>query len=246
VAERSASGDRVLIESNFDAYALLYYLEEAGAKAPVLTTELERREDPADFAGYLRDSLDETAGVWIIKQDFPYYDLRSELYPLGWVATASLVWQPNPNWHVELWRLDRPPSDDSRMVFDGSLRLERAAVSPGNDWVTVNLLWSPLEKPARNYTVSAFLLDQSGRLVSQHDSYPFENRSPTLDWQAGGLYYDGHVLSTEKLPPGQYQVGLKVYYFTDPNFTQLQIAPASDCSANPACEYIIVATVDLP
>jgi hypothetical protein len=106
----------------------------------------------------------------------------------------------------------------------------------------VNLLWQPAQAPGRDYTVSTFLLDAGGVLVSQQDGYPFENRSPTHDWEAGGLYFDGHTLPTGALLPGDYRVGVKVYFFTD-DFQTLTIALASDCSANPACEFIIIDSV---
>lgn len=247
VAEHTTADEMALIESNFDAYAQFYYFNQHGTA--YLPTELRRHEHAADFQTWLGQKLADTDGLWVVQHNVPYRDIRPELTQLGYIQTTSLAWQPNPNWSVELWRFDRPPITAPRATFDENLQLARATASSFENGVTINLLWSPIEKPAYSYTISVFLLNEGGGLACaagcQLDSYPFENRANTLDWNPGGYYFDGHVLRPQNLPPGRYQVGVKVYYFTDTDFTQLQIAPASDCSANPACEYIIVNTLEI-
>ncbi len=247
VAEHTTDDEIALIESNFDAYAQFYYFDQHGTA--YLPTELRRHEHEADFQAWLGQELADTEGVWVVQHNAPYRDIRPELAQLGYLQTAVLTWDPNPNWSVELWRFDRLPQTEPRAVFDENLQLTRATASTFEDGVTINLLWSPITKPERNYTTSVFLLNEGGQRACEmgcgHDSYPFENRAPTLNWNPGGYYFDGHVLHPENLPPGRYRVGVKVYTFTDTNFTQLQIAPASDCSANPACEYIIIDTVEI-
>ncbi len=142
---------------------------------------------------------------------------------------------------VQLWRFDRAPSGgDPLATFDDVLRLMRADVIRREDGVTVNLLWSPAQVPDHDYTVSAFVLDANGFLVAQHDSYPLENRAPTSGWQADRLYFDSHAIPVENLAPGAYRVAVKVYRFTDASFQIIEIAPASDCTADPACEFVII------
>jgi hypothetical protein len=36
---------------------------------------------------------------------------------------------------------------------------------------------------------------------------------------------------------------VKVYSFTDASFQNIEIAPASDCSGDPNCEFVIIGNV---
>jgi hypothetical protein len=82
--------------------------------------------------------------------------------------------------------------------------------------VRTNLLWQALQHPALGYSVSAFVLNSSGQLVTQHDAPPFEGRSPTDQWQPGDARFDSHrLVLPSDLAPGQYQIGLKVYWYGD-------------------------------
>ncbi len=246
----TTSADLILFELDTDEFAVGYYLDHSGADLRHVSTETKREIDPLHFGAYLDQLLADETGVWVAKLDWPYYDIRGDLAARGFVPTAAPVtWPSYVGRPIEAWRYDRPPQGEPRTTFDGVLQLFRPRVDAHADQITVNLLWSPNAKPAWNYTVSVFLLNMGGGLACsegcQHDSYPLENRSPTQNWEAGGLYFDSHTLNTPDLPAGQYQVGVKVYYFTDADFTQLTIAPASDCSANAACEFILLEPVEI-
>lgn len=247
--DHTTRDELILFELDTDEFAVGYYLENSAAGVRYVSTETEREANPTKFGAYLDEVLADETGVWVAKLDWPYYDIRADLAARGFVSTAApLTWPSYVGRPIETWRYDRPPQDDSRTVFGEVMQLFRPSVTSYDDHVTVNFLWSPTEKPEWNYTVSVFLLNEGGGLACstcQHDSYPFEYRSPTLNWEAGGFYFDSHVLNTENLAAGRYQVGVKVYFFTDTNFTQLEIAPASDCSANEACEYIILESIEI-
>lgn len=249
LAVHSTHDDVILFELDTDEFAVGYYLDHSGAELRHVSAETEREVDPDKFGVYLDQLLADETGVWVAKLDWPYYDIRGDLTARGFVATAAPVtWPATVGRPVEAWRYDRPPQGEPRATFDSVLQLFRPVIDVHADEITVNMLWSPNAKPAWNYTVSVFLLNMGGGLACsngcQHDSYPFENRTPTLNWEAGGLYFDSHTLNISNLPIGQYQVGVKVYYFTDTNFTQLTIAPASDCSANAACEFILLDSIE--
>lgn len=250
LTNHSTQADLILFELDTDEFALGYYLDHSGADVRHVSTETKREADPTHFGAYLDKLLADETGVWVAKLDWPFYDIRSDLTMRGFVPTAApIIWPATVGRPIEAWRFDRLPQGEARATFDSMLQLFRPVVDVHADQIMVNMLWSPLEKPTLNYTVSVFLLNASGQLAClkdcNHDSYPFEYRSPTPNWEAGGLYFDSHTLNTTNLPLGRYQVGVKVYYFTDTNFTQLQIAPTSDCSANPACEYIIIDTLEI-
>ncbi|NDJ86778.1 MAG: hypothetical protein GYB66_12900, partial [Chloroflexi bacterium] len=101
------------------------------------------------------------------------------------------------------------------------------------------LLWTPTVPPTENYTVSTFLLNETGLLVAQSDNYPLQGHSPTIAWQTDRYYYDSHYLGALGLPPGDYQVGLKLY-LNSPSGNLVVQGPQS-CA--PACEYILLSTI---
>ncbi|KAB2860590.1 MAG: hypothetical protein F9K46_09715 [Anaerolineae bacterium] len=250
LARHSTRDDLILFELDTDEFAVGYYLDHSGAELRHVSTETKREVVPATFGAFLDQLLADETGIWVAKLDWPYYDIRGDLVARGFVSTAAPVtWPSYVGRPIEAWRYDRPPQGEPRSTFDGVLQLFRPVIDVHADQITVNLLWSPIEKLERNYTISVFLLNASGQIACpkdcNHDSYPFENRAPTLNWETGSLYFDSHTLDISNLPIGQYQVGVKVYYFTDTNFTQLTIAPASDCSANAACEFILLDSIEI-
>jgi hypothetical protein len=251
LAQHNTRDDVLLIELNYrerkelEELTLRFYLDRANPQVRAISTEKSRSKAPADFPAYLDAQLSGEGGLWVVKLGWSFYDLRADLFARGFVETAPTVHQW-PNFGalpIEVWRLDRPPADEPLNIFGDTLQLMRASVQTGRDWVTVNLLWSPTNTPERNYTVSAFLLDESGRLVSQHDAYPMDGRSPTLTWEANGLYFDSHVLALDNLPPGPYQVGIQVYTFTDESFQTIEQMPVADCSTD--CQHLILDTVHI-
>jgi hypothetical protein len=86
---------------------------------------------------------------------------------------------------------------------------------------------------------------ENGTLVSQHDSYPMDGDSPTLDWETNRQYFDSHVLPLGNVPPGSYQVGLQVYTFTDESFQTIEQMLPADCGTLAACRFIILDTVQV-
>jgi hypothetical protein len=145
---------------------------------------------------------------------------------------------------ILLWRMDRIPQDAPRTVFADTLELFSAETKLTGDGAVVDLLWSASNTPDQDYTVSAFLMGADGTFVN-HDSIPMNGLSPTTGWQADQYYFDSHLIPTDNLPAGDYRVGVQVYYFTDSSFTQIETVESADCSDDPNCRFIIVATVHI-
>lgn len=232
--------ERTLIETRFDAYALMYYLDRAGG-ARYLTTELDRIDAPETFADDLRADLDDVNGLWVMSFS-PGADLRPLLADLGYINTGNLSWPTELAQPVDLWRFDRAVGEGAA-AFGQRLEIAAYAVAAKADHVTVNLLWRPLIDLDRHYTVSVFLLDADGLPAAQHDSYPFDGRDPTLGWPTNTLHYDGHVLDARALLPGDYALGVKIYTFLDDAFTQIEVIPVDGCDAN--CDFTILETVTI-
>ncbi|HEX3049135.1 MAG TPA: glycosyltransferase family 39 protein [Aggregatilineaceae bacterium] len=248
LAAHSGPDDLILLELNnrelmdWEENVLAYYLDHEPEHLRYLPTEGARVDDPAGFGAYLERNLQDEPSVWIVKLGWPYYDLRADVQRLGFDESAPVAaWEPFTGLPIEVYRFDRPPSGEPVAAFGDVMRLADASMTSRDQQVTVNLVWWPADVPTWNYTVSTFALNESGALVKQHDSYPMNNQSPTLNWQADQVYYDSHVLGD--LPPGQYQVGIKVYYFTDPGFQQLEIVPVAGCEQN--CDYWLLGTVEI-
>ncbi len=261
VAQHSTAADVVLLEMNNGEFKNLqevtftYYLDQASdGRVRTIPTEGPRVADPAGFAAYLDAQVSGETHVWVVKLGWPYYDLRAALAERGFTETAPVTaWHPFTGLPVKVWRFDRLPDGAAPAVaFGAVMRMEAPEIAAYREWVTVNLLWSPQVTPDRDYTVSVFLLDASGALVTQHDSYPMENRSPTVEWTVPGLYFDSHTLDTSALPAGTYQVGVKVYAFTDPSFSAVQIEspdrcaiddPAGSATDADACQFVTLGSV---
>ena len=111
---------------------------------------------------------------------------------------------------LNVYRYDRI-GDEEVATYTSGMVLKQVEIEA--DIGRVDLWWTAAEQPTLDYTVSVFLLDASGALVAQHDSFPFENRRPTTGWAAGEVVYDPHPLPA--VPPGEYQVGVQVYTYFD-------------------------------
>jgi hypothetical protein len=77
--------------------------------------------------------------------------------------------------------------------------------------IGVTLTWRALA-PVGSYTVFVHLLDDTGRLRSQHDSPPMNGRYPTQNWLAHQIIEDHIDLPlTPDLPPGEYRIVVGMY-----------------------------------
>ena len=245
MTQRSSDGDVILLENDTDEFALVYYIEQTGTGIDVAHTEAERLLRTDTYLDYLDAALEGKNGLWVSRLGWPALgDIRLELETRGWVQSApELDYGMYNDRPILVWRMDRAADGPPRATFDEVLRLLRAEAVQREDGVRVNLLWSPSETPAQEYTVSAFVL---GPAFANHDSRPLDGRSPTSGWEPDGLYFDSLHVSTAGLPLGEYVVGVQVYSFADTDFSQIVNAPVDDCGADPDCRFIVIDTLTLP
>ncbi|MFW5691542.1 MAG: glycosyltransferase family 39 protein [Chloroflexota bacterium] len=259
ISLHSDTTDKVLLENDTDEHTLAYYLDQTGTGIDYAYSEHTRDYTPEAFPAYLDAALDGANGVWVARLGWPGEpggDIRPDLAARGFVQTA-------PEWDygmyndrpVLLWRLDRVPAPDAAPVvtYGENLRLLRAeavahqtdarGASAHADVLTVNLLWSPLREPEQEYTVSVLLFGPQG--ITNQDSRPLNGASPTSTWAAEGLYFDSHAIPIDNLPPGTYRVGVQVYYFTTPDFSETANLLADDCTDDDACRFVIVDEVTI-
>jgi hypothetical protein len=98
--------------------------------------------------------------------------------------------------------------------YDGPAELDEpgSALLGSNATVTLTLYWEALQAPQGDYKVFVHLLDETGTLVAQDDTFPRDGRYPTWAWQPGDLVPDPHELTLpEARPPGPYHCLVGMY-----------------------------------
>lgn len=114
-------------------------------------------------------------------------------------TTASLV----PSHHL------RADSNDGISLWGDDVH-----VGGDSTDLQVSLYWLARSRPSRDYTVFVQLLDNSGKVVAQSDSYPLAGHFPTSQLQPGDVLRDTHDLTipsdsatgNDKLIVGMYRL----------------------------------------
>lgn len=218
VADHTAPNELILLELGTDDYALAYYLDQSPYELNYVYTETERKtlNDPAQFQNYLDKALAGYDAVWIPKFDWPFYDIRGDLAQRGFVETSTpIFWEFYVDGRpIQLWRMERPPAAPLATFYQDDqdrLQIYRVNTFMRDNTLNINALWYSVEKPNQLYTISTFLLDETGfplfdgkgNLLVQYDGYPtFET-----------LYYDDetNLLGRPALdyPPRHYQFSIE-------------------------------------
>lgn len=194
-------------------------------------------EDGTTYAGGLPALLREHPTVWFMhwSSDRSGFDA---LASTGHIQTAVMTedWLGND---LNVYRFDQvPPEIGAITTYESGMILRDAAIHP--DALRVDLWWSVASVLDENYTVSAFLLAEDGRLVAQLDSYPFDNQRPTSTWEANAVIYDPRPLELieglDELAPGTYAVGVKVYRWTPEGIIDILTLDGE--------EYVIIGSIE--
>lgn len=245
------ASDVILLENDTDEHALDYYIARTDRPVQAYHTDHVRDFTPEDYPAYLAQALDGVDGVWVAKLGWPGdpEDPTGDIRPTLSAEYGFQMSLPEHNYGmyndrpILVWRLDRAPQPGEGIAtFGDELRLIRAQTHIHPDGtLLVNLLWSPLVQPSQDYTVSIRLNGPDG--PANVDARP-QDGALTTTWAPGSLQFDSHALPD--LPPGTYEVGVLLYYPTDPSFSSTEIAPADDCSDDPECRFIFFDTVTIP
>lgn len=131
-------------------------------------------------------------------------------------------------------RVVGPPSrltagEPVEAVFNGQLRLNRAAVEPltlsPGETLTVTLEWEALARVGEDFTILVHLLAPAApdRPLAQGDSPALGGRWPTSAWEPGLPFVDEHTVTLPAdLPPGTYRLAIGFYRLAD--FSRLPVA----------------------
>ncbi|NLX10048.1 MAG: hypothetical protein GXY36_10365 [Chloroflexi bacterium] len=114
------------------------------------------------------------------------------------------------------------PEQRADVVFGESLHLvgydlPRGRVLAAGESLPVSLLWQAVDSVDRDYTVGVLLLDASGSVVAQRDSFPVSYFEHTQQWRTGSYHRDNYALALpDMLPPGDYALWVVVYWWEAP------------------------------
>ncbi len=214
VVRYAEPGEPVLMEVNNDDVSLLYYLEHMLPPGSDLRSMRLWREatTPAEYHTQLIDTLyaPDHNTLWVAAWGEDH-DLFTRLENAGYRRTMTMTTDHVGN-ALNVHRYDRLPEEPAA-VFQSGMALRQVAVHPAQS--RVDLWWSADTPLETDYTTSVFLLDESGQLVAQHDSFPQNGARPTTSWMPGEVIYDPHLLAPADLPPGRYTVAVQVYTWQD-------------------------------
>lgn len=225
-AQYAEPGDLALahVEPSGD-WQVMYYYERFMSDVERRSIRQWKLEQPETYAAGLPALLDQHNSIWYMhwSSDLAVFDRLRES---GHVPTARIVedWLGND---LAVYRFDRVPAEDEAIAtYAEGPMLRDVTIIPGD--LRVDLWWSTSQPLARDYTVSVILLDDTGRVVAQYDAPPFNGDRPTTSFAVDEVIYDPHPLALvdgfESLPPGDYVVGVKLYYFEADQIIDVQTA----------------------
>lgn len=192
-----------------------YYVErQMGQHTPAVSLREWRDRYKAQFLPTLLNYLQNTEAFWLIYWgDAPMDEYGGLIAEAGFQRTASLSVN-HLGTPIYSYRYDKLAGTPVAMFGDlfALRRFDLPASASAKEPVTITLWWTAEQAPSLDYSVSVFALDASGTLVAQHDGPPLQGAAPTSTWQPGDLKFDQHTLW---LPPGDYEIGLKIYWYGD-------------------------------
>jgi len=218
------SDEPIIMDVWVDDFALRYYvgrvLNAYPAALPLISVHEWFDTYKDQFFVRLTDYLKGKPSVWLADWSNDQDGVLRLLTDQGFVQTALQTETHLETNVIRVYRFDRQPTAPPIVKFADKLALLKVSypqtVQRG-DTLPVSLWWSVLNDPARDYSVSAFLLNASGQLVAQHDGSPLDGKSPMSGWHAGDLRFDQpHIAIPADMPAGTYTLGLKVYWYADP------------------------------
>jgi hypothetical protein len=113
--------------------------------------------------------------------------------------------------------------------FGDQVELLGYARSPENGSIAprrrlgVTLYWQSLAEMDQDYTVFVHLVDQDGRVYSQHDGQPAAGLYPTSKWKKGEVIEDVHLIDVPAdIPTGRYSLRVGMYLLS--TMERLQIS----------------------
>ncbi len=232
IADYVQPTDLVLIDvGGSDNPMLYYYTRFLPEGTPIVSLKNWRTYDAATYEAGLPALIDGYESVW-------FMHWSSDESAVGWLNTLGFTQTArfavphaiaiNVYEDLTTFRYDRLP-DEFVTTYANGMILRQATVY--DDDLLVEFWWETVTPLDTDYTVSAFLLDETGVLVAQLDSQPLNNTRPTTSWFVGEVIYDPHILvpiNGNTLPAGTYTVGVVVYRWSPDGITRILTEDGAD------------------
>lgn len=250
VTDYHNSDEPVLMDIWVGDFPGRYYVEQQiGPETPWLSVRETRDEYVTQFLPIMLTYVRDREAFWVVYwrsvpiEESDYAPIFEEA---GFQRTASFF-VPHAGDQIFVHRYDKVPESqvaqyllDDRPLFT----LHEYRVKETNGGVRVQVLWSAEETPAVDYNISLFLLNADGILEVNRDELPISANAYTSRWPIDQLMFDQHTLAfPERLAPGEYTLGLKIYYYQTPN-TPLKATCADD--AERLCDWVVLETITIP
>lgn len=222
IAYHYPNSEPVLMDVEGEDKAMRYHLRELlPTGTEIVSLHQWRLDYKIYFLSVLETFLQEHDGFWIAYWVNPdrVWDIEEPLSRNGYIRTAS-----HRDYHlgfpIDVYHYDKVPSvNEAIATFGDHIRLHRikvAQVVQKGEAMTISLWWSTDTALPISYSVSVFLLNDSGRLVQQGpDSPPQHGQAPTDGWVVDQIYFDSQQIATDTIPNGSYQLAVKVYNSVD-------------------------------
>lgn len=99
------------------------------------------------------------------------------------------------------------------LSWDGRIALYNyTIIQPNNNTLAVQFIWQSQKRMTTSYTLFVHLVNkQTGKIVTQTDTFPDNGSYPTTWWERGELIPDTISLPMSHVPPGIYQIRLGWY-----------------------------------
>ncbi|HVU15163.1 MAG TPA: hypothetical protein VHD90_28010, partial [Phototrophicaceae bacterium] len=203
--------DLVLMEIYRDDFTMDYYIDQdLSPETPRESLRMWREDKPKQYPNGLINEMSQYPTIWLVhwSPDQSAFKFLAQTHHVQ-TAKLSVPWSGDL---LNVYRFDTMP-DKPVAQFSNGMTLRMDQILPGDS--RVDLWWSADKPLTKDYTVSAFLLDSSGKLAAQYDDFPFQNARPTTSFQPGEVVYDPHPLDLSKLAPGHYTVAVQLYTYYD-------------------------------
>lgn len=224
----AVAGDLILTDVASGDYALRYYLlrNQGASLADGVRYEalqFQREYAAAGYEAWLPALLDEQETVWLMywSSDLSAFNWLNEL---GFKRSADFVHIHDGGAHgdtfMHVFRFDRAPEGEPAARFSNGMILRSAKLDAAD--LRLDMLWESERPPARDFTLSAKLLDASGVVVAQHDGTPQMGQRPTSGWEVGELIYSAHELEALKpIAVGDYRLIVQIYTMSGDGFANV-------------------------
>lgn len=208
-----------------------YYIErQMGVNTPWLSIRESLDAYGEGIYGFLFDYLEEHDTFWLIywKTEPVNQSFYAGVFRESGFQPTTAIPTTHAGDQIYAYRYDRV-SDTPIAQFGEWFVLQKAAVLRSPDTITIQLIWSVLEPPPLDYSVSVFALDAAGNLLANQDDSHLIRLNPTSRWEVGQLIFDQRELP---LFTEYSQIGVKVYYYQAPN------EPLAALCYGESCEWL--------